>query len=110
MVQWTDLPPDIATILRATKHNGHTKAVNIFFREDGTVMVSAQRASDTSAWNIAHNTDPLMALVEALGPGYGGSWQEHLKPAASVRRKVVKEKMVNTPPNESDDDDWMSVV
>jgi hypothetical protein len=108
-MNWKDLPPDIATILRATQHSGFTKAVNIFYRDDGVCMVSVQRASDSSAWKIAHNEDPLIALMEALGPDYGGSWIDHLKPA-TTRKKVVKEKLINTPPNEGDEEDWMDCI
>ena len=97
MAKWTDLPPDVATILRRTRDLKLTRSINIFFRDDGVTMVSVQNPKNPSSYGIAHSDDPLAALVEALGPGAGKSWKDHLKPE-------------DDKPVEEDDDDMMDVV
>lgn len=81
---WTDLPPDTATVLRNAKKKKLTRSLNIFFREDGVVQVSAQNPTSSTSYHINHNTDAALAIAYVLGPPPGGSWAEWLaddKPA-----------------------------
>lgn len=34
----------------------------------------------TGAWRVEIDTDPTVALLRALGPHYGQSWDDHLLP------------------------------
>lgn len=80
-VQWQDPTPDIGTILRRTRDLRLTRMINIFIGDDGAIQVSVQR-KNSNAYNVVSgsaNQDPLMALVEALGPGHGKSWAKHLQ-------------------------------
>lgn len=81
---WKDLPPDIATVLRNIGPAKISRAINLFQLEGGRWMVSVQNPKNPSAYNVVHNDDIVMALLEALGPPRKGSWAEHLKvPVAS---------------------------
>jgi hypothetical protein len=102
MAKWTDLPPDIGTILRRSRDLKLTQSINIFFLDDGRTMVSVQNPKNRSSYYIAHDEDPIAALIDGLGPGAGGSWEEHLQPGADKRPAP--------PPVEEDEDDDMDVV
>ena len=103
--RWTDLPPDLLTILRRYRDLGLSRFINISINVEGDFQVSVQDTENRSAWTCATNRDPLTALLEALGPGYGGSWAELLRTA---------EKEPDEPATADDDgdedDDWQSVI
>lgn len=109
-MKYADLPPDLTTILRAAAFNGGTRYVSIFYLEDGSVQANAQDPKDSASWRVATSNDPVMALMEVLGPRHGGSWTEHLKPVPGKApkkknpKKETTEKLVEKPWLDGDDD------
>lgn len=115
MRNWTDPPPDIATILRRYKDLGLTGAINIFFPGPGDgdrgVQVSVQ-SGRKNAYSCAQNDDPLIALLEALGPPPGGSWADLLKldMSAPAPKPVRHKTTAPAPPPVEEDEDDFSVI
>lgn len=110
MRNWTDLPPDLPTILRRTRDLKLAGMLYICFLEDGTVQVAAQKGQDATVHG-AIDDDPLMAILRVLGPPEGGSWEEHLKlnekaPKPKPVRQKTRQKTTPKPPPDDDDDDY----
>jgi hypothetical protein len=103
MRSWTDIPPDLVTILRRTQELKKAGMIYMCFLQTGEVQVSVQKGQDAKVHG-AVDKDPLMALLRALGPPEGGSWAEHLdlKPAP---KKASVPRVKRAPPPPGDDDD-----
>lgn len=107
MKLWTDLPPDIGTILERHRDLKKGRMVNIFFGDDGTVQVSVQRGNDSAYGNAIAKPGQsiLMALVEALGPGAGGSWAAHLD-----LKNIDRRAQQTVEAADEDDDDFSDII
>lgn len=102
---WSDLPPDLVTILRRSQELRKFGMLYVCFLEDGTVQASVQRRGhgpEPHGGNI--NKDAVMAIINAMGPEAGESWAEHLKAPAQPKKRASVPRVKPT------DDDFSDVI
>lgn len=108
MRNWTDLPPDLVTILRRAQELNLFGMLYVCFLEDGTVQAVVQKRGQGADTHGGNDPDVLQAILRAVGPPEGGSWAEHLQSGKPSKRKTTP--VLNIPDVEDDDDDYMDVV
>ncbi|MGI9505146.1 MAG: hypothetical protein ACR2RE_19060 [Geminicoccaceae bacterium] len=69
--------PDLADILRTFAERGHIRHISISAFSDGRYQVSC-KVRDADAYKVDIRGDLILAILKAIGPGYGHSWSELL--------------------------------
>ena len=69
--------PDLADILSTFAERGHLRHISISALSDGRYQVSCKVLNE-DAYKVDICGDLVLALLKAIGPGYGHSWSELL--------------------------------
>ena len=74
-------PPDLRTILARYRDLRLTRAINIFFQDDGRVQVAVQRGREMSFYGATGEPEdnPVDTLIKALKPNPLERWDDLLK-------------------------------
>lgn len=107
-------PPDMRTVLGQVQKLKITKAINIFFNDDGTISVSIQRGKQMAFYGKTGEPGEHLAdvLTKAIANGNSGDIEKALKlgPYADEEPDTVDDGLDNIEPEPEDDDDDFSVI